>query len=135
MLSVAFLRREKWLTVVRALAEPEWCLTEDERIDRYVGRIASAPTSEIDGLVARLLEILSAESKESSRIFAGFPESVSTPELNILVREGENFRLMDKLQGGAGFTNARVIDIDGLRVEFEDGRLLSVYGRTATLPP
>ena len=76
-----------------------------------------------DGLYtcARLLEILSALSKESSRIFAMFPESVSTPELNILMKEGEHFRLMEKLKSNAEFPGARIITIDGLRVEFDDG--------------
>ncbi len=70
---------------------------------------------------ARLLEILSSLSQESSRVFASFPESVSTPELTITMKEGEHFRLMDKLKDHAEFPGARIITIDGLRVEFEDG--------------
>jgi len=70
---------------------------------------------------ARLLEILSSESSSSSDVFATLPESVSTPELNIALQEGEHFALMQKLKTNANFPGARLIDIDGLRVEFEDG--------------
>ncbi|HEC28660.1 MAG TPA: phosphomannomutase/phosphoglucomutase [Gammaproteobacteria bacterium] len=70
---------------------------------------------------ARLLEILSSESKPSSEVFASFPESISTPELNVHLNEGENFSVIEKLKADANFPGARIIDIDGLRLEFEDG--------------
>jgi len=70
---------------------------------------------------ARLLEILSSDSRLSNEVFAELPESVSTPELNLHLREGEHFALMEKLKSQAHFPGARIIDIDGLRMEFEDG--------------
>ncbi|TVO77050.1 phosphomannomutase/phosphoglucomutase [Sedimenticola selenatireducens] len=77
-----------------------------------------------DGLYscARLLELLSSEPMSVTEVFAGLPESVSTPELNItFAHEGENFALMEKLAEGVDFPDAKVVDIDGLRIEFEDG--------------
>jgi phosphomannomutase/phosphoglucomutase len=70
---------------------------------------------------ARLLEIVSSESDASSKLFASLPESVSTPELNIKMSDGEHFKLMEQLKSSAHFPGARLIDIDGIRLEFEDG--------------
>ncbi len=70
---------------------------------------------------ARLLEILSSENGDSHKVFSQLPESVSTPELNVKTAEGENFTFMEKLKSSAHFPGAKMIDIDGLRLEFEDG--------------
>jgi len=76
-----------------------------------------------DGLYAgaRLIEILSREANPSA-VLETLPDAVSTPELQIKLKEGENYALIDKLQATAKFTDAReVIRIDGLRVEYADG--------------
>lgn len=70
---------------------------------------------------SRLLEILTAEFRTTAEIFAELPDSISTPELNISLEEGENFSFVEKLQSQAVFEDARVITIDGVRVEFKDG--------------
>ena len=78
-----------------------------------------------DGLYAgaRLLEILSGSGQPSSDVFAGLPDSVSTPELKITVPEGAQHGIVERLvaQGQAQFPDAEVITIDGLRVEFPEG--------------
>jgi len=76
-----------------------------------------------DGLYAgaRLLEILSRSADPCAALEA-LPDSVSTPELQLQLREGENYTLMDQLQKSARFDGAReIITIDGLRVEYADG--------------
>ncbi|MBI2224354.1 MAG: phosphomannomutase/phosphoglucomutase, partial [Betaproteobacteria bacterium] len=76
-----------------------------------------------DGLYAgaRLLEYLSRERDINATLLA-LPDAVSTPELHIKLREGENYALIEKLQQSARFDNPReVITIDGLRVEYADG--------------
>jgi len=70
---------------------------------------------------ARLLEILSNDTRSSSDLFAELPDSMSTPELTVPMAEGEPPMFMEKLLNGAHFDNARVATIDGLRVEFERG--------------
>ena len=70
---------------------------------------------------ARLLEILSGDYRSSSEVFADFPDSINTPELNISLAEGENFSFMETLVSKAKFPDGKVIDIDGLRVDFNDG--------------
>jgi phosphomannomutase/phosphoglucomutase len=76
-----------------------------------------------DGLYcgARLLEILSRE-KNSSEILENLPDAPSTPELNWKLTEGEPQRIIEKLLGLQPFPGAsRVLTIDGVRAEFEDG--------------
>ena len=76
-----------------------------------------------DGLYAgaRLLEILSKVANPSAELEA-LPDSINTPELQIKLKEGENFALIDKLQQSARFDGAQeIITIDGLRVEYPDG--------------
>lgn len=76
-----------------------------------------------DGLYtgARLLEILTRETDPSALLNA-LPIASSTPELHLHLKEGENFALIDKLRAEAEFPGAdRIVDIDGLRVEYPDG--------------
>lgn len=76
-----------------------------------------------DGIyaAARVVEILSNLPHYASEEFASFPILVSTPEIKIPVAETRKFALMDKILKHADFTNAKMILIDGLRVEFPDG--------------
>jgi phosphomannomutase/phosphoglucomutase len=70
---------------------------------------------------ARLLEILSA-SDDASAVLNALPNALCTPELQLKLAEGENYRLIAKLQQTAQFPGAQqVITIDGLRVEYADG--------------
>ena len=76
-----------------------------------------------DGLYAgaRLLEYLSGVPDIDAEL-AGLPDSVNTPELQIKLKEGENYALIQRLQKTARFQGAReIISIDGLRVEYADG--------------
>jgi phosphomannomutase/phosphoglucomutase len=76
-----------------------------------------------DGLYAgaRMLEILTKE-QDPSALLNALPQSDSTPELHLHLKEGENFIVMDKLRADAKFPgNKQIITIDGLRVEYEDG--------------
>ena len=76
-----------------------------------------------DGLYAgaRLLEYLSRQTDIDATLH-GLPDSVNTPELNIMMTEGAHYTLMEKLQKEARFPDAReVITLDGLRVEYADG--------------
>ncbi|NOX08894.1 MAG: phosphomannomutase/phosphoglucomutase [Gammaproteobacteria bacterium] len=70
---------------------------------------------------ARLLEILARDSRSPQQVFDALPDSVNTPELSIMLKEGEPPVFMEKLQAAASFDNAEVSTIDGLRVDFMDG--------------
>ena len=76
-----------------------------------------------DGLysAARMLEILSKHERPASEVFAELPDSVNTPELQILFDEGEHYRFMEKFKQHADFDGADIITIDGMRVNFPQG--------------
>lgn len=76
-----------------------------------------------DGLYtgARLLEIL-ARAPDGNPVLKALPNSPSTPEINIKMKEGEPFALIEKLKTEGQFADAKeVITIDGVRVEYTDG--------------
>jgi phosphomannomutase / phosphoglucomutase len=76
-----------------------------------------------DGLYAgaRMLEILS-RFPNPSNVLNNLPDSVSTPEQHINMKEGEPHALIATLQKTAKFLGAKeIITIDGLRVEYPDG--------------
>lgn len=70
---------------------------------------------------SRLIEILSRDTRSSAEVFADFPDSINTPELNVALEEGENFTFISSLLKTANFINGKITDIDGLRVDFADG--------------
>ncbi len=76
-----------------------------------------------DGMYAgaRLLEYLSKQADPNATL-RSLPDTVNTPELQIKMKEGEHYALMETLQKTAKFPEAdQVITIDGLRVEYADG--------------
>lgn len=75
-----------------------------------------------DGLysAARLLEILSARTESAEQLFHTYPEDISTPEINISVRDDNKFQLVDALQQ-LSFDDGTLSLIDGVRVDYPDG--------------
>jgi phosphomannomutase/phosphoglucomutase len=70
---------------------------------------------------ARLLEILSKE-KDANAALKRLPNAPSTPELHWALAEGEPHALVAKLQASKPFPGAaRVLTIDGVRAEYDDG--------------
>lgn len=69
----------------------------------------------------RLLEILSQSSETVSKQFAAIPNSINTPEIKIPILDEEKFSFMQRFSEQANFPEARLIVIDGLRVEFAHG--------------
>ncbi len=78
-----------------------------------------------DGIyaAARLVEILAADpaGRSAQEIFSSLPKDVSTPELKIPIKEGENHRFVEKFREKAQFEGARVTTIDGVRADWPDG--------------
>ena len=74
-----------------------------------------------DGIYAgaRMLEIIAASGEKN--IFYNVPNLVSTPEINIPVSDDKKFEIVEKFIENSHFDDALIIDIDGIRVEFERG--------------
>ena len=75
-----------------------------------------------DGVYAflRIMEILSNE-KECNKIFDDLPQSMTTPEIAIEFKENNHFTFINKFVKLAEFDNCQKIDIDGLKVIYDDG--------------
>ncbi|MGD9164617.1 MAG: phosphomannomutase/phosphoglucomutase [Chromatiales bacterium] len=76
-----------------------------------------------DGLYAgaRLLEILSLDYRSSAEVFAELPDALSTPEMMLRLEEGRAQAVMKAIEQLPDLPGARVLKIDGLRAEFEQG--------------
>ena len=70
---------------------------------------------------ARLCEVLSGDDRPPSTVFAEIPDTVNTPELRIEMNEGEHHALIQELVANGDFSGGSVCNIDGVRVDFEDG--------------
>src|SRR3990167_6743583 len=69
----------------------------------------------------RLLEILSFSNDNVATQFAAIPNSINTPEIKIPIFDEQKFSFMQKFSEKAVFPNAKLIAIDGLRVEYPFG--------------
>ena len=74
-----------------------------------------------DGIYAgaRMLEIIANSKKKN--VFSDIPNLTSTPEINIPYADNKKFQIVERFIHESSFENARIIDIDGIRVEFEKG--------------
>lgn len=71
-------------------------------------------------VAARLLEVLADEPLPLHDQVAGLPHTPATPEYQLPLAEGESASLMQTIVTQASFPEARIIDMDGLRVEFPE---------------
>ncbi|MFZ2235877.1 MAG: phosphomannomutase/phosphoglucomutase [Dokdonella sp.] len=76
-----------------------------------------------DGIyaAARLMEILSNDDRPPQQVFNTLYKGMSTPELNIPMKEGETHRFVEEFRKRAKFEGARMTLIDGVRADWPDG--------------
>lgn len=76
-----------------------------------------------DGLYSacRLLDIVAKQSYSLDALFSEIPDSVNTPEIKIPLADDQKFSFIEHLKKTGQFGDAKIIDIDGIRVEFLDG--------------
>ncbi|PPD03301.1 MAG: phosphomannomutase/phosphoglucomutase [Methylobacter sp.] len=70
---------------------------------------------------ARLLAILSDDARSPADILAEFPELIATPELELELPDGEAEQLLQAMLASADFKDAKIIKVEGMRVEFTSG--------------
>ena len=76
-----------------------------------------------DGIYAglRLQEILCKENKSCQELSSDYQKLFNTPEIKIGCRDDIKFNIIDQIKEYANEKNYKYIDIDGIRVKFEDG--------------
>jgi len=76
-----------------------------------------------DGMyvAARLLQILSETAETGAEVFGRYKTGFATPEIKVPVSEEQKFALMQRLLDLADLSAARLITLDGLRAEYDDG--------------
>ena len=74
-----------------------------------------------DGIYAgaRMLEIIA--NSEQDDPFVTVPNMLSTPEINIPAADEEKFQIVKTFIENSDFSDAKIVSIDGIRVEFEKG--------------
>ena len=70
---------------------------------------------------ARLLEIIGSQSSSAEEVFAEFPTTESTPEIKIDTTDSAKFDIIEKLASEGDFGEGTTTNIDGVRVDYEDG--------------
>ena len=69
----------------------------------------------------RLLQLLSQTDASADECFAKYPETVTTAEIKIQTTEEHKFAVMQALADTGDFGDGVLTDIDGIRVDFNDG--------------
>ncbi|MEI6413203.1 MAG: phosphomannomutase/phosphoglucomutase [Pseudomonadota bacterium] len=71
---------------------------------------------------ARLAELVAMQGLPSAEVLATIPNSLMTPELELPMAYQQPEAFLQRFVGAAqGLTGARLITVDGLRIEFEEG--------------
>jgi phosphomannomutase/phosphoglucomutase len=70
---------------------------------------------------ARFIEIFTNSTQTPTELFAELPNGVSTPELRLPLAEDQHAGFMAKLIEKMSVPGVEVSNIDGLRIEYEDG--------------
>ena len=69
----------------------------------------------------RLLQLLSQTDASADECFAKYPVTVTTPEIKIQTTEEHKFAVMRALTDTGDFGRGSLTDIDGIRVDFDNG--------------
>ena len=78
----------------------------------------------------RIIEILSKTDKKCSELLDGINKYISTPEIKIPSTDIKKKEVVEKIKTYCINKNYNIIDIDGVRVEFDNGWALVRYSNT-----
>ncbi len=70
---------------------------------------------------ARLMQVLAAQDKQPAQLLADLPPSVSTPEIRVDCPDERKFALVEEAKAHFAEQGYKIIDVDGMRLEFDDG--------------
>ncbi len=69
----------------------------------------------------RIIEILSHSDKTMSELLEGIPVYYSTPEIKVASTDDKKFSVVERVKEYCIKTGYKIIDIDGVRIELDDG--------------
>lgn len=69
----------------------------------------------------RLIEVLASQAESLDTLINELPVDISTPELVIATSDDRKHRVIEALKRNGQFSGGQVTDIDGVRVDFQDG--------------
>lgn len=69
----------------------------------------------------RFLELLSSSGKTASQLLSPIPKRPATPELLLSVDDHRKFEIVERLRRCGSFQDGHAVNIDGIRVDFDDG--------------
>ena len=69
----------------------------------------------------QLINILSNSNKKLSEYIDNIPKVFNTPEIRINCEDNKKFKLIDNIANSQKKLKKKIIDVDGLRVQSEDG--------------
>ena len=78
----------------------------------------------------RMIEILSKTDKKLSELLEGVNQYYSTPEIKIASTDTKKKEVVERIKEYYNAQGFQIIDIDGVRVELDDGWALVRYSNT-----
>ncbi|MDQ6959439.1 MAG: phosphomannomutase/phosphoglucomutase, partial [Mariprofundaceae bacterium] len=70
---------------------------------------------------ARIMQAVASQNAPLSHMFAGVPDSVTTPEIRVDCPDERKFDLVEEAKTHFSNLGYKIIDVDGMRLEFGDG--------------
>jgi len=70
---------------------------------------------------ARVMQVVADQSQPASRMLSGIPEAVATPEIRVECSDERKFSLVEEAKAHFSKAGYEIIDVDGMRIQFDDG--------------
>lgn len=70
---------------------------------------------------ARVMEMLADQKRAASELLSGVPIAVTTPEIRVECSDARKFDLVEEAKAHFSSLGYNIIDVDGMRIKFDDG--------------
>jgi phosphomannomutase/phosphoglucomutase len=70
---------------------------------------------------ARVMQVVADQSQPASEMLSGIPEAFATPEIRVDCSDERKFSLVEEAKAHFAGLGYQIIDVDGMRLKFEDG--------------
>ncbi|MES0371361.1 MAG: phosphomannomutase/phosphoglucomutase [Mariprofundaceae bacterium] len=70
---------------------------------------------------ARVMEMLADQDHAASELLSGVPVAVTTPEIRVACSDARKFDLVKEAKAHFSSLGYNIIDVDGMRIKFDDG--------------